>query len=537
MQAITTESLAAMLALIGAVIVVSALLSGFVERSNFPQVAVFLILGAVLGPYGVNVLHVGLDSPVLRVVATLSLALVLFVDALNLNLAEVRKKAALTAAILGPGTLAATVMIGLAGYYFLGLDGPQAAILAAALASTDPVILRGLLRRPDLPGPVRLSLKLESGLNDVVLLPIVLVAMALAGTAGSHGADYPRMFIQMLLLGPGAGAIVALIAIATLEVVRKKIGVRRDYESIYSLGICLAAFAAAESLHGSGFLAAFAAGLTIAALDVDLCDCFQEYGETTAEMLLMFTFVLLGASLIWSGMGLITGAFLLFALVALLARTASLWVTLIPMRVEKRSRAIIAWFGPRGLSTLLLVLVPAFAGTPGSERLFQYASVVVLFSVVLHGGSIMFFGKGAFRKHEEHELPVIQPSNPTHTHVIPEAPAAPSPDVLTPEEVLALIAKGEDVRLADVRSEKSYFNSSEDIKGSVRLHPDRARAEAERLGFPKTAWIALFCTCPAEETSLRVMEDLRKAGYPRAFAVKGGFEVMQEVGFESLERA
>jgi NhaP-type Na+/H+ or K+/H+ antiporter/rhodanese-related sulfurtransferase len=533
MQAITTESLAAMLALIGVVIVVSALLSGFVERSNFPQVAVFLILGAVLGPSGVNVLHVGLDSPVLRVVATLSLALVLFVDALNLNLAEVRKKAVLTSAILGPGTLAATLLMGLAGHYLLGLDGPQAAILAAALASTDPVILRGLLRRPDLPGPVRLSLKLESGLNDVVLLPIVLVAMALAGTAGSHGVDAPRMLLQMLVLGPGAGAVVALIAIATLEVVRKKIGVRRDYESIYSLGICLAAFAAAESLHGSGFLAAFAAGLTIAALDVELCDCFQEYGETTAEMLLMFTFVLLGASLIWSGLGLITGAFLLFALVALLSRTVSLWVTLIPLKVEKRSRAIIAWFGPRGLSTLLLVLVPAFAGTPGSERLFQYASVVVLFSVVLHGGSIMFFGKGAFRKHEEHELPVIQPTNPAHTHVIVEPANA---DVLTPEEVLALIAKGDDVRLGDVRSEKSFLNASDDLQGAVRLQPDRARAEVERLGLPKTAWIALFCTCPAEETSLRVMEDLRKAGYARAVAVKGGYESMQEAGFRTVER-
>lgn len=537
MQAITTESLAAMLALIGVVIVVSALLSGFVERSNFPQVAVFLILGAVLGPSGVNVLQVGLDSPVLRVVATLSLALVLFVDALNLNLAEVKKKAVLTSAILGPGTLIGALMMGVAGYYLLGLDGPQAAILAAALASTDPVILRGLLRRPDLPGPVRLALKLESGLNDVVLLPIVLVAMALAGTAGSHGVDAPRMLLQMLVLGPGAGAVVALIAIATLEIVRKKIGVRRDYESIYSLGVCLAAFAAAESLHGSGFLAAFAAGLTIAALDIELCDCFQEYGETTAEMLLMFTFVLLGASLIWSGLGLITGAVIVFAVIALLARTVSLWATLTPMRVEKRSRAIIAWFGPRGLSTLLLVLVPAFAGTPGSQVLFQYASIVVLFSVVLHGGSIMFFGKGAFRKHDEHELPVIQPSNPAHTHVVSDVPAAPGTEVMTPEEILALIAQGEDVRLLDVRSEKSYLAATEDVEGTTRLHPDQARREAERLQLPKTAWLALFCACPAEETSLRVMADLRKAGYSRAVAVKGGLEAMESVGYRMVERA
>jgi len=72
--------------------------------------------------------------------------------------------------------------------------------------------------------------------------------------------------------------------------------VRRDYESLYSLGIAFTAFAAAETVHGSGFLAAFAAGMTIAALDVELCDCFVEYGAVTAEMLLLFTFVLLGSS-------------------------------------------------------------------------------------------------------------------------------------------------------------------------------------------------------------------------------------------------
>jgi len=500
MGSITTESLAAMLALIGAVIIVSSLLSGFVERSNFPQVAAFLLFGAVLGPSGVGVLDVDLQSPVLRVVATLSLGLVLFIDALTLNLPEVRKNFSLAGAILGPGTILATVVIGLGGHYMLGLSPPLAAILAAALASTDPVLLRGLLRRPDLPGPARLSLRLESGLNDVVLLPVVLVAMALAGTGGSKSLDAPKLVLQMLVLGPGAGAIVALVGIATLEVVRRKVGVRRDYESIYSLGICFAAFAAAEALHGSGFLAAFAAGLTIAALDVELCDCFQEYGETTAEMLLMFTFVLLGASLIWSGMGILTAAVIGFTLVALAARPVSLWATLTPMKIERRSRAIIAWFGPRGLSTLLLVLVPVFAGTPGSEQLFQIASVVVLTSVLVHGGSIMFFGRGAFRKGGA-AAPATTESKPLRP--LPVAPSestveAPPegtyPELMTPQEILALMEQGEDVRLLDVRLGRSFLEATHDLEVAERLDPEHARDAARAMALPKDSWPALFCT-------------------------------------------
>src|SRR5439155_12381471 len=174
--------------------------------------------------------------------------------------------------------------------------------LGAALASTDPVMLRALLNKPSVDSGVRQALRLEGGMNDAVLLPMVLVGMTLLGHASSPGpSQWTHLAMSVLILSPAAGVVVGLAGVGMLELVRKRIGVRRDYESIYSLGVAFAAFAAAESVHGSGFLAAFAAGITIAALDVELCDCFLEYGETTAEMTLLFTFVLFGSSLIWSG--------------------------------------------------------------------------------------------------------------------------------------------------------------------------------------------------------------------------------------------
>lgn len=522
MGTISTQSLVAMLALIGAVIGFSALLSGFVERSNFPQVAVFLLLGAVLGPTGVGVLDVGLDSPVLRVVATLSLALVLFTDALGLNLPLVKKNARLAGVILGPATILATVAIGFAGYFLLDLPATHAAILAAALASTDPVLLRGLLRRPDLPHRARLSLQVESGLNDVVLLPIVLVAMALAAP-GEEGVNMPRLLLQMVVLGPGAGALVAAIGIGALELVRRRAAPRRDYESIFSLGICLSAFAAAEAVHGSGFLAAFAAGLTISALDVKLCDCFQEYGETTAEMLLMFTFVLMGGSLIWSGLSLFDVALAAFLALALAARPLSLLATLLPIHLDRESRRIIVWFGPRGLSTLLLVLVPVFARVPGSERLFAIATVVVLFSVAIHGLSIMAFGRRG-----EKATPPAPPATPPTTI---EGDLADDAMTVSAAAVQAAIERGEPVALGDVRSERSYLNSLERIQGSVRLDLDHPLADAERKSVPKDAFVALYCTCPSEQTSLRVARELRMGGWSRAYAVLGGWDALIESGF------
>ena len=206
MNTFSAESLIAALAIIGVVIIVSALLSGLSERSGFPQVAVFLALGTALGPVGLGVLDISLDSPALRVVATLSLALVLFTDAVSLNIAEVRHRATLALRLLGPGTRLTAALIALAGWWLLGLTPAGAAILGAALASTDPILLRGLLRRRDIPADARHALQLESGLNDAVLLPVVLVAMIFLNPATTlDGAGFSKFGLNLFILGPGAG--------------------------------------------------------------------------------------------------------------------------------------------------------------------------------------------------------------------------------------------------------------------------------------------------------------------------------------------
>jgi NhaP-type Na+/H+ or K+/H+ antiporter len=466
---LSPAELATALALVGAVILIASLLSGLVERSGVPQVAIFVALGAALGPAGLALLDVELDSAALQIVATLSLALILFTDALSLDLREAREHRALALLSVGPGTLLSAVLYAGVAWWLLGLSGPASAILGAALASTDPVLLKGLLRNRDLPAGARQALRLESGLNDVVLLPIVLVSLAMLTSGAIEGAKWLRLGLDLFLLGPGAGVLVGLLGLATLDLVRRRIGVRRDYESLYSLGVAFAAYAAAESVHGSGFLAAFAAGLTIVLLDVELCDCFQEYGETTAELLLLLTFVLLGSSLIWSGVGAATGATWAFAAIVLLARPALYLAVFAPTQVDWRTRAYVAWFGPRGLSSLLLALLAVFAGVPESTAIFQIASLVVLLSIVLHGGTLIWQRRGA--------------------------PIAARPrELISIEEVRALIDQDERVIVVDVRKPASWEASDEQARGSLRLAPERAVADARVLGLPSDACLVLYCT-------------------------------------------
>jgi NhaP-type Na+/H+ or K+/H+ antiporter len=460
-----------------------------------PQVGVFLALGAMLGPAGLALLDVTLESPTLRVVATLSLVLVLFTDALSLSIVEVRRHSGLAFRVLGPGTLLSAGLIALAGWLVLELPFAAAAILGAALASTDPVMLRGLLRRPGLPEPMRLALRLESGLNDGVLLPVVLVAIPFLGHSGFPSqTEWARIGLDLFLLGPGAGIAVGLFAIGALEMIRRKTGVRRDYESIYSLGVAFAAYAAAEAVHGSGFLAAFAAGLTIAALDAELCDCFLEYGQTTAEMTLLFTFVLFGSSLIWSGFSVLSWPVLLFAIAVVLTRPIAFFVSLAGSRLDCRSRLLIAWFGPRGLSSLLLILVPVFSAVPGTQPLFFICCFIVLLSVVLHGGSLMFL-RGNEPTAASPQAAVISTAASVPTELSPTSLENDSTQtvLITIPDMRQIQQSGALILVLDVRAERNLANNDLRAQGALRIPPDRAVERLTELDVPRHTWLFAFC--------------------------------------------
>lgn len=485
---------ASLLALIGIVIVVSSLLSGAVERSGIPQVAIFLALGAALGPWGLGLVNVGLDSPALRVIATLALVLVLFSDAISVDTRALRGQRRLALLILGPGTVIVAALIAGAAHLLLSVSLPHAAILGAALASTDPVLLRTVLRHRRLPAPTRVALRMESGMNDAVLLPIVIVAMLLAMPGeGDIAVRVSRSIIGMFLLGPLIGALVGWIGIVALVRVRDRIGVRRDYESLYALGIAFTAFALAESVGGSGFLAAFAAGLVIAVQDLELCDCFLEFGEAAAEMFLLLTFVAFGAALLWTGFDVADGRALVFAAFALIVRTATLYPVLAREGLDQRDRRLIAWLGPRGLSSLLLVLLPVFARMPGAAHLFAITCLVVLLSVVLHGSGIAIWLRRDARARNEEGRTGSEEAHPR------EAVARQSPSLeadatpITIDELRTRLDRGERLTIVDARSERTWEQDDRVARGAVRLPPNEAVRAAKALGLDQHGSLVVYC--------------------------------------------
>jgi len=488
MNAFNPAAFTALVALVGLVILAAGLASGLIERLGLPFVAVFLGIGTVLGPHGLGLLDFGIGSPTLGAIATLSLVLVLFTDAVTVNLAGLRKHLGLAGILLGPGTLLSAVLTAFAAWQLLDLPPAAAAILGAALSSTDPVLMRGLLRLPEVPGAARYALGIESALNDAVLLPIVLVAMVFLAAGGMPtGGEVGRVVGSVFLLGPLAGALIGWLAVRALAWVRGWLGMRRDYESLYVLGVAFTAYAAAEAMHGSGFMAAFAAGVTVAAMNVELCDCFHDYGAATAEMLLLLGFIAFGTSLIWTGLEVFNLRTLAMAAVALLGRTLVLQLALPRRGMDPMARRLIVWFGPRALSSLLLVLLPVFAGIPGAERLFPIAAMVVLLSVTGHGALLVWATHG-LKRGEEPALPDAEGA-----FAVPHADLVAHPELLTYEELEKLRAAGARIHLLDVRTERAYAGADLKGAGAIRVSPDKAVESVAKLALPRQDWLVAYC--------------------------------------------
>jgi sodium/hydrogen antiporter len=485
-EIMAAQALTPTLALVGLVIVAAALLSGLVERRGLPQVVVFLGIGALLGAPGLGLVFFGLESTSLHVIATLGLTLVLFVDAVSVSIRELRERRRIALVVLGPGTLVPAGIIAAVAVMMLGVSWPGAIVLGAALASTDPVMVRGLLRRPGISPDTRTALRMESGMNDVALLPVLLVAMLFMRDQPPTMNVFLAQGLGLFVLGPAAGVGVGVAGIKILDFVRKRAGVRRDYESMYAIGLAFAAYAAAEAFHGSGFLAAFGAGLTIAALDVELCDCFVDFGEASAEMFLLLTFVAFGAGPIWHGLQVLDWKLLAFGAIALVARTIVLLPVLRLTAMDPASRRLVSWFGPRGLNTMLLALLPVFAGIAGSERLFAICAAVVLMSVVVHGTALAVI---SWRT-----TPAASSPRTLEQLESLDTDGGASSERISLEELETLRQAGREVIVVDVRKDSTYAAEGTRAKDSVRMPPDDAVAAAEALKIPRGAILALYCT-------------------------------------------
>ncbi|UUP18008.1 cation:proton antiporter [Nitratireductor thuwali] len=347
-------------------------------------------------------------NAVIQFLATVTLVIILFRDAANIRISGIiaeRAIAGLSMRLLVVGiplTIAAGAAAAMLVFPGLGLYG--AIILAIVLTPTDAALAQPVFGNRDLPEVPREALDVESGLNDGLCLPLLLVALALAtGAEGQPGfAGHVFFFAGELVFGPLAGGLIGLAgAWATLRYVA--LG-DSDPATRTPIMVALAglAYFTAEMVGGNGFLAAFTAGLAFGwRLPDDLVERTSRFATTEGSLLTNVTFLLFGAAILPRAFGASAGPALLYAALSLtVVRMLPVWIAAIGTDIGPRARLFMGWFGPRGLASVLyLVLVVDQSGFADAGTVTDIAVFAIFLSILLHGISApfavpIFFGRG-----------------------------------------------------------------------------------------------------------------------------------------------
>jgi NhaP-type Na+/H+ or K+/H+ antiporter len=478
------------LALVGIVLVLAALASGLVERAPISFPVIFLGLGFLLGQRGLGMISIGPHDRTLEGVALISLALVLFLDAVRMRFDRSAREWLIPILVLGPGTLLVVALVAGAAHLLAGTSLLASILLGAILSSTDPVVLRDVVRDKRIPPSIRQALTVEAGTNDLVVLPIVLIGIAAAKAEAASAGDWILFLAKLLLLGPAVGFAVGAGGAWLMMRADRRYQIRREYQALFGLGLVFAAYVGGVAVGGDGFLAAFAAGAAIAALDLELCDCFLEYGDATAEMIMLFAFILFGAVLsTLVGTVPLGPALLLAAITIVLARPLAIGLVLRRASLSPSARAFIGWFGPRGLNSLLLSLLVVQASVEGGERLLALAGIVVIVSVIVHGTSATPVTAWYARKAAAATLAEERVS--TAEGLLQGADPSEVPRI-TPRELAARLAGPNPPVVLDVRARASYEKDPTGIPGGLRVAPDHVAEWA--AGRKHDESIVAYCT-------------------------------------------
>ena len=367
-----------------------SVISGRVERSWISGPIVFTAAGLILGPTGLGVLHLDIATEGLRLLAEATLAMVLFTDAAKADLGVLRRNLQLPERLLLIGLpLSILLGLGVAWLIFPGLGLLELALLATMLAPTDAALGKPVVSNPAVPAATRESLNVESGLNDGICVPVVVILLGLAvGTQieGDTFSHVGRVVAEAIGIGLVVGIVLMAGAARLLRRAQAHGWVGEGWTEVPAVALAGACFALAQALGGSGFIACFAGGLLLGRLLPQGRHALLRGAENTGETLALLTWLAFGSVAVGQVLDRLSVPVLLYALLSLtVVRMLSVFLCLLGTPVGTAERLFIGWFGPRGLASLVFAIMVFDAGLPGNRTLMTTVGCTVLLSVIAHG--------------------------------------------------------------------------------------------------------------------------------------------------------
>lgn len=366
-----------------ALLLVAALVSNRADRTILSTSVLFLVGGIVLGSGALGVIDISPEDPTVGLLAELALFAVLFTDGMKAGWSDLKSAWRLPGRALLLGLPLTLILTALLAHYIVGLDWPTALLVGAILSPTDPVFASALVGNEKVPERLRRLLNVESGINDGLALPFVIVLLTIAKRSGE--VDATEVLVE-LGLGIVIGVVVPLVAL-TLERL-PFFQASHHYEPLTALAIGLLVLALGQVTHGNLFLAAFAAGVTVASIGPDQRDSFEQFGELVSELLKLAALLVFGALITitviadngWKGV--------VFAVLALLLpRSIALGISFLGSGLSAKEQVAAAWFGPKGFASVVYALYVLTSGLDNGLQVFDLIAGTVVLSILLHSST------------------------------------------------------------------------------------------------------------------------------------------------------
>lgn len=358
---------------------------------------IFVGVGLLLSDSFLNVIDFPIHDGVLHGLLEATLVLVLFSDAASIDVSRLKKDHAIPQRMLLVGMPLSIIIGGFAAHFLpLGLIICEAFLLAAILTPTDAALGQAVINSKSVPVRINQSLNVESGLNDGIALPVILILASLASAISSH--DYQHWFefaALQLTFGPAAGIVVGYLGSKFLNYADERGWVSEAGQGMISLVLAGLSFMIAEAFGGNGFIGAFVAGLVFGNTLKRSCHYLFEFVETEGQLLTLSAFFFFGALLLPEALLTFNPWYWAFALLSLtLLRIVPVALSVTGMNLKIPTILFLGWFGPRGLASILFMLMVLHeTELAHAEAITHIVFITVLLSVFLHGLSAAPFAR------------------------------------------------------------------------------------------------------------------------------------------------
>lgn len=412
------------LAVIALGLVGFSVFSGKLQGTIITAPLVFIVFGFAIGEGGFSIAQLDLDHGAIHLLAEATLILVLFSDAARIDLSRLRKDHNLPVRMLALGLpLVMVTGMAVAMLLFEHFSIWEAALLAAILAPTDAALGQAVVSDEAVPVRIRQAINVESGLNDGIALPVVLfLASAASAAQQSSTGDWLAFAAGQLILGPIVGAAIGFCGARALDVAAEREWSTTAFQGIGVISVALLAFVLAELVGGNGFIAAFIGGMVFGNSVRHPCTFLFEFMATEGELLVLITFLVLGAVMLPDALQHLNWTWVLYATLSLtLVRMIPIGLSLLGTGIRLPSYLFLGWFGPRGLASILFaLLILEDAELVHGHELLSVTIITVVLSALLHGITAAPLAK-AYGKMTR-ELGDCEEHRPTEEHPLRDGP-------------------------------------------------------------------------------------------------------------------